>query len=193
MRQARVSSGSGALWVVVLALPAALALVAGGVFARTEARAATTTAQTEATMEAYLAALFKGDAYESFLADDVKLTMTGLPGEIEGLAAVKAAIDAIHYEQFDARPEITSLVVGEGTAALEAVFVATHTGEFAGIAPAGAEVAVPYSVFYELADGKITAVRAYALAEGLVQQLQAGESGSDWAAPPEAGLPGHAY
>ena len=68
---------------------------------------------------------------------------------------------------------MTNLVIGEGTAAIEAVFVGTHTGEFAGIAATGKEVAVPYSVFYELADGKITALRIYAMAEGLVQQLQA--------------------
>ena len=37
---------------------------------------------------------------------------------------------------------------------------------------------MPYSVFYELADGKITALRIYALVEGLVQQLQAAPSTS---------------
>ena len=132
-----------------------------------------TAADTQATMEAYAAALLGGGAYETFFADDIVLTMTGVPGEIVGPAAAKAAIDAVHHEQFDAHPEVVTLVVGEGTAAIEAVFVGTHTGEFAGIAATGKAVAVPYSVFYELEDGKITALRIYALAEGLVQQLQA--------------------
>ena len=129
-------------------------------------------------MEAYAAALLGGGAYETYFADDIVLTMTGVPGEITGPAAAKAAIDAIHHEQFDATPEVTNLVIGEGTAAIEAVFVGTHTGEFAGIAATGTAVEVPYSVFYELADGQITALRIYALAEGLVQQLQAAPSTS---------------
>ena len=43
-------------------------------------------------------------------------------------------------------------------------------------------VAVPYSVFYAVADGKITALRIYALVEGLVQELQAAPSTSTGAA-----------
>ena len=129
--------------------------------------------ETRATMEAYADALLEGGAYETYFADDVVVTMTGLPGEITGSAEAKAAIDALHHEQFDAKPELTTLVVGEGTAAAELMFVGTHTGEFAGIAATGKAVEVPYSVFYELADGKITALRIYALAEGLIQQLQA--------------------
>lgn len=129
--------------------------------------------ETRATMEAYADALLGGGAYETYFADDVVVTMTGVPGEITGSAEAKAAIDALHHEQFDAKPELTTLVVGEGTAAAELMFVGTHTGEFAGIAATGKAVEVPYSVFYELADGKITALRIYALAEGLIQQLQA--------------------
>jgi predicted ester cyclase len=149
-----------------------LATMAGWASARAQAESAMTVAQTQETMGAYAEALLGDGPYETFFADDIVYTMTGVPGEIRGPAAAKAAIDAIHHEQFDAQPEVTNLVVGEGTAALEVVFVGTHIGEFAGIAPTGAEVRVPYSVFYELEDGKITALRIYALAEGLVQQLQ---------------------
>ena len=56
--------------------------------------------------------------------------------------------------------------------AREAVFVGTYFGGFAGIAATGKEVTVPYSVFYELEDGKITNLRIDALVEGIVQQLQ---------------------
>jgi predicted ester cyclase len=149
-----------------------LGTIAPQAFVIAQEEAPMTAAETRATMEAYAAALLGGGAYETYFAADIVLTMTGVPGEITGPAAAKAAIDAMHHEQFDAHPEVVSLVVGEGTAAIEAVFVGTHTGEFAGIAATGTEVSVPYSVFYELADGKITALRIYALAEGLVQQLQ---------------------
>ena len=69
------------------------------------------------------------------------------------------AIVELHEETFDAVPELKNQVIGEGTAALELVFVGTHTGDFAGIPATGKEVAVPYAAFYDLADGKITALR----------------------------------
>src|SRR6187551_3714811 len=72
-----------------------------------------TAAETRETMEAYAAALLGGGTYETYFAADIVLTMTGVPGEITGPAAAKAAIDAIHHEQFDANPELTTLVVGQ--------------------------------------------------------------------------------
>jgi predicted ester cyclase len=162
---------------VTLGLSLGLVLMLGTISTRgsviAQEEAPMTVAETQATFEAYAAALLGGGAYESYFADDIVVTMTGVPGEIVGPAAVKAAIDALHHEQFDAHPQFGNVVIGEGTGALEAVFVGTHTGEFAGIAATGKEVEVPYSVFYELADGKITNLRIYALAEGLVQQLRA--------------------
>jgi steroid delta-isomerase-like uncharacterized protein len=131
-----------------------------------------TAAETRATVEAYAAALLGGRAYETYFADDVVVTMTGAPGEITGPAAAKAAIDAMHTEQFDATLEIQDFVVGEGAAAVEATFFGEHIGEFAGLPATGKAVEVPYSVFYELEDGKITNLRIYALVEGIVQQLQ---------------------
>ena len=54
-------------------------------------------------------------------------------------------------------PEVTNLVVGEGTAAVEAVFVGTQTGEFAGIPASGKHVrGALFGVFSDLADSKIT-------------------------------------
>ena len=84
------------------------------------------------------------------------------------------AIVELHEETFDARPELTNLVVGEGMAAVEAVFVGTQMEEFAGIPASGQQVAVPYAVFYDLADGKITALRIHGFATGLVAALTAG-------------------
>jgi predicted ester cyclase len=174
----RANLGTRVMLTLGLCLVVLLGTIAtrGGVGAQQESTM--TAAETQATMEAYFAALLGGGAYETFFADNVVVTLTGVPGEIEGLAAAKAAIDSMHHEQFDAQLEVMDLVIGPGTGALEAIFVGTHTGEFAGIVPTGTEVRVPYSVFYELADGKITALRIYALAEGLVQQLQPAPSAS---------------
>jgi predicted ester cyclase len=44
---------------------------------------------------------------------------------------------------------------------LEAVFVGRHTGEFLGIPPTGLDVRKPYCVAYDVAEGSITALRAY--------------------------------
>ena len=162
--------------ILALGLTLTLGTVAGGAFAAVQDTPSMTVEETEATLEAYAEALLGGGAYETYFADDIVVTMTGVPGEVIGPAAAKQAIDALHQEQFDAAPEIKMAIVGAGTAALELDFVGTHTGEFAGIASTGKEVEVPYSVFYELEDGKITALRIYALAEGLVQQIQ--EDGS---------------
>ena len=56
-------------------------------------------------------------------------------------------------------------------AAVEAVFVGTHTGEFAGIPASGNNVRVPYSVFYDVAGGKITALRLYMSLDEVVRQI----------------------
>ena len=161
---------------LVLGLMVMLGSIATSVSVNAQEESAMTAEETRATMEAYIAALIDGGDYDTYFSDDVVVTMTGMPGEITGPAAAKTAIDAMHHEQFDATPELTSMVIGEGTAAAELIFVGTHTGEFAGIAATGKAVEVPYSAFYQLSDGKITTLRLYALVEGLVQQLQADSS-----------------
>jgi predicted ester cyclase len=56
---------------------------------------------------------------------------------------------------------------------LEADFVGTHTGEFAGIAPTGASLRVPYAVFYDVGDDGIKALRGYMPIRQIVAELQA--------------------
>ena len=70
-----------------------------------------------------------------------------------------------------ARPEVKSLIVDGDRAALEADFVGRHIGEFAGVAATGRELRVPYSVVYDLAGGRIKALRIYGLASDLVRLL----------------------
>ncbi len=59
----------------------------------------------------------------------------------------------------------------EGKAAIEADFVGTHTGEFAGIQPTGRSVRVPYSAVYDLRGDKISGLRIYFPMSLLVEQL----------------------
>jgi predicted ester cyclase len=55
---------------------------------------------------------------------------------------------------------------------LEADFVGTHTGEFAGIAATGASLRVPYSVFYVVTDAGLTALRLLPVRQ-MVAELKA--------------------
>jgi predicted ester cyclase len=80
----------------------------------------------------------------------------------------------VHEKAFDARAELKNLLVGEGKAAIEADFVGTHTGEFAGIQPTSRSVRVPHSVVYDLRGGKISGLRIYFPMSLLIEQLTGG-------------------
>jgi steroid delta-isomerase-like uncharacterized protein len=133
-------------------------------------------------IDAYLTALVAREDIAPFFSDDVVVELVDVAQVIQGRDEVAGAIVALHEQMFDARPELTNLIVGEGTAAIEAVFIGTHTGEFAGIPATGREVMVPYAVFYDLADGQIMALRIHGFASGIVAQLTA-------EATPAAGTP----
>ena len=128
---------------------------------------------TTKVMNDYLDALLKQEDFGRFFADDVLWTTTETGDEVRGRDAVRDFIVAIHTQVFEARPEFTGLTVGDGRATLEANFVGTHTGEFAGIAPTGVELKVPYAVCYDVADGEITALRAYLPINLMVAQVSA--------------------
>jgi steroid delta-isomerase-like uncharacterized protein len=130
--------------------------------------------ETQAVIDPYLAALAGREEIAPYLSDDVVIELVDVGQRIQGRDEVVATIVELHEVTFDARPEVTNVVIGEGTAAAELVFVGTHTGEFAGIPASGKEVAVPYAAFYDVADGKITAVRIHGFATGLVAALTAG-------------------
>ena len=129
--------------------------------------------ESERTIRAYLEALLHGGDFAAFFSDDVVWTTMETGEQIHGREAVRDFIVDLHSRMFRASPEIGHVAVTDGGAALEAVFAGTHIGEFAGIPATGAEVRLPYTVFYDLAGGRITALRAYFPVLALVQQLRA--------------------
>ena len=137
-----------------------------------------TVAETQATFEAYADGPSRGRRLRDLLRRRHRGHHDRGTGRDHGAGGGQGGDRRNAHRAIRRQPQVENLVIGEGTGALEAVFVGTHTGEFAGIAATGIEVAVPYSVFYELADGKITNLRIYALVEGIVQQLQAAPSAS---------------
>ena len=129
--------------------------------------------ETQTVIDAYVAALVAREDIAPYFSDDVVLELVDVGQRIEGRDEVVGAIVELHEQTFDASPELTNAVIGEGTAALELVFVGTHTGDFAGIPASGKQVAVPYAVFYDVADAEITALRIHGFATGLVAALTA--------------------
>ena len=126
-----------------------------------------------ATMEAYIAALIARGAYADFFTDEVTLDVVGSGQTAQGRAAVEGMIRYIHEQAFDARAELKSLVADDTRAALEADFIGRHIGEFAGVPPTGRDIRVPYSVHYDLDNGRIKTLRIYGLTSDLVRALSA--------------------
>jgi predicted ester cyclase len=129
---------------------------------------------TERRVREYLDALLSGGDFAAFFSDDIVWTTMETGDEIHGRYAVRDFIVALHSQLFDASPEFKGITVSDGTAGLEAVFVGTHVAEFGGVAPTGTKVRLPYSVFYDFVDGKITALRAYFPVMALIAQLRDG-------------------
>jgi predicted ester cyclase len=128
--------------------------------------------QVRQTLQQYVEALLARGDYGRFFAPDMQFAVMGTDQQTRGAEAAEQAIRFLHETAFDAKPEIINLVVDEHAAAAEAVFVGTHTGEFAGMKASGRAVRVPYSVFYELEGDKITALRIYMPMDQLVAQVR---------------------
>jgi predicted ester cyclase len=122
-------------------------------------------------MQDYVDALIKRADFSRYFANDVVATMEGTDQRAEGREAAEQMIRYIHQQAFDARPELKNLLVDENKAALEADFVGTHTGEFAGVQPTGRAVRVPYSVVYDLHNSQISKLRIYFPIGPLVEQI----------------------
>jgi predicted ester cyclase len=122
-------------------------------------------------MQEYLDALVRRGDYPRYFSEDVVATFEGTDYRGEGREAAGQLIRFVHEGAFDAKPELKSLLVDEGLAAIEADFVGTHTGEFAGIQPTGRTVRVPYSVVYDIHDDHISALRIYFPVSLLIEQL----------------------
>jgi len=127
---------------------------------------------TESTMHGYVDALMSGGDFAAFFSDDIVWTTMETGEQIHGRDAVRDFIVALHSQWFDASPEVRGLAVADGIACLEAVFVARHVAEFAGIPATGTEVRLPYAVFYDVDGRSITALRAYFPVTALIEELR---------------------
>ena len=127
----------------------------------------------ERVFREYGEALMSRGDFARFFTEDVLWTTMETGHQIRGREAVRDYIVALHTTLFDARPVIRNSAVGESFALLEADFVGRHVGEIGGVAPTGKDVAVPYSVVYEIDGNRISALRAYFPVAALMGQLRA--------------------
>jgi predicted ester cyclase len=122
-------------------------------------------------MQDYVDALIKRAEFSRYFASDIVATIEGTDQRGDGREAAEQMIRYMHQQAFDARPELKNLLVDEDKAAIEADFVGTHTGEFAGVQPTGRAVRIPYSVLYDLRDNQISKLRIYFPMGLLMEQL----------------------
>lgn len=135
-----------------------------------------TTERTREIVEAYAANHDPGHLAEEAVFIDM---VTGQ--RYEGREAIGEMLHYVYRVAFDAHAEVDRLIVGQGWAALEGVFVGTHTGPFAGIEATGREVRVPLAVTYDVGEAGITEGRIYLQSAVMMQQL--GEIEAEAAAP----------
>jgi len=108
----------------------------------------------------------------SVMADDVTFTAMATGDVSTGPDEVAGMLHYLYHVAFDADAEIRGLTSDQGTVVLEADFVGKHIGEFAGMAPTGKSVRVPFCVVYDVADGLIRKARIYFEIPALLAQLQ---------------------
>ena len=107
----------------------------------------------------------------SMMAEDVVFTNMATGEEHRGVEGVRRMLDYVYHEAFDATAETRNRIYSENGAVLEADFVGTHIGTFAGIPATRRKVRVPLCVVYDLEHGKISRGRVYMQVPVLLRQL----------------------
>jgi steroid delta-isomerase-like uncharacterized protein len=107
----------------------------------------------------------------SMMAEDVVFTNMATGEEHRGVDGVRRMLDFVYHTAFDATAETRHRIFAESQGVLEADFVGTHIGTFAGIPATRRKVRVPLCVVYDLEDGKIKKGRIYLEMPVLLRQL----------------------
>jgi predicted ester cyclase len=128
--------------------------------------------QERATVRAFFDSLGGQGDPDRLLAADVSFTAMETGEVTHGREAVAHLLAYLHREAFAAAPEVKTLNATPGRVVVVADFAGRHIGEFAGVAPTGREVRVPYVATCEVVGEEIVAIRAYLPLDALLQQLR---------------------
>ncbi len=97
----------------------------------------------------------------SKLDENAVFTVMGTGYEARGHEAIGQLLHSIYHGAFEAQADLKDMLIADDQACFEAELVGRQLTEFAGVAPTGKEVRVPFCVIYELANDKITRARIY--------------------------------
>jgi len=139
--------------------------------ARATGGASMTRTQTEATMAAFAVAISSDAALEGYLAPDATLISIDDGRQVTGVAAVAEALAALHGGPLAAHSRVTSLVVGDGSAMLEASLDGVQVGAYGGRPATGRVVHAPYAASFDLSGGRIEEIRLYFSMSAVQRQL----------------------
>ncbi len=123
-------------------------------------------------MTGYVDALIARGDFAQYFADDVTFDVAWTGPSTKGRDSVESTIRYLHEQAFDANVELKGMLVEGDSAALELVFAAKHIGEFNGVAGSGKSIGVPYMAQYDIAAGRITALRIYISVDEVMRQIQ---------------------
>jgi steroid delta-isomerase-like uncharacterized protein len=126
--------------------------------------------RTREAMERYLNSAHRD---LSMMAEDVVFTTMATGDEHRGVEEVRRMLEHVYHQAFEATAETRTRIYAENHAVLEADFVGTHIGPFAGVPATGRQVRVPLCVVYDLQDGRIVRGRVYLELPVLMRQLGA--------------------
>ncbi|NLG21518.1 MAG: SnoaL-like domain-containing protein [Actinomycetales bacterium] len=122
--------------------------------------------ETQQVLEAYAAT-----HDTAMIAEDAVFHDVASGQDYIGREAIAGMLHYVYHVAFEAQAEDVRTVVGEGAAALEAVVVGTHIGEFAGVPATGKQVRIPLAVTYRIADGLVQEANVYLLVASFLQQV----------------------
>lgn len=125
----------------------------------------------DSTREVVMRYIESGHTDLGMMTDDVVFTNMATGDEHRGPDGVKAMLDFVYHVAFDARAEGRNMVFADQQAVLEADFVGTHIGEFAGMPATGKHVRVPLCVVYDLEGDRIKRGRVYMEMPVMMKQL----------------------
>ena len=129
------------------------------------------------TMTGYVETLTRLGDVGPYLAPEVVMTVMENGDTVTGRDAVRDTVIAMHSQGVRGEITVRNLLIDGDVAVLEAEFVGTHVGDFAGIPATGGTVRLPYTIVYEVGPEGITALRGYASFTAVAMHLQAAAAG----------------